>query len=114
MENSSSSVCSTCKQPNPDNTTNDITSENEILNDDHERIVELIKSKVLKATLRAIQPLLDKLEEATQQQTQKQAQQTPQDQLMHLQNAALEKMKMQEVKIAEKMKNLQSKVSKRV
>ncbi len=114
MDNQSSGVCSTCKQPIPDNANNDTTRENEILNEEHELLVELIKNKALKATLRAIQPLLDKLEEATQQQTQEQAQQTPQDRLMHLQSAALEKMKMQEAKIAEKMKNLQSKVSKRI
>ncbi|WP_298513116.1 hypothetical protein [uncultured Kordia sp.] len=86
-----------------------------IAHENEEEIIAYIKKKALKATLEAIQPLLDKLEEAAQQQK-KAANQNPtisyENQLQKLQANALDKMKIQEQRIQARMQTLQNRMSK--
>lgn len=95
-----------------------------VLSKHEESIIEDIKQKAVKATMDAIKPLLDKLEEANNQQKQQLSQQQQQaqnpavlsyeDQIKNMQVLANEKLKMQELKIQQKMQSLQTKITKRV
>lgn len=83
-----------------------------------EKIISEIKEKAIKATMAAIKPLLDKLEEASKQQPNNNTTNimglSPEDQIKKMQEAANDKMKMREVKIQEKMKSLQAKIAKSI
>ncbi|EDP96237.1 hypothetical protein U8527_09005 [Kordia algicida OT-1] len=118
MKNSvSQHVCPHCKQPITANNSSQNLSE--VISKNEDEIVEEIKTKAVKATMKAIRPLLDKLEEAAKQQSQEAQQSTNtatpdfQSQMQMMQAAAREKMKMRELKVQAKMRNFQGKIAKR-
>ena len=86
-----------------------------IVHKNEEEIIADIKNKALKATLQALLPLLDKLEEASKQQA-KEAAQNPiinyENQLQRIQANAVEKMKLQEQRVQARMQALQHRIIK--
>lgn len=89
--------------------------------DQEDEIIENITKKAIKATMTKLKPLLDKLEEAAKQQAQERAASqnnttdalSYQEQIQNIQNAAKERIQLQELKISKRMQNLQSKIVKR-
>lgn len=83
-----------------------------------DEIIQYIKEKATKETLKSLAPLLEKLEEAVKQQQQETSSQnsTPHainydEQLKNLQEISKEKVKAQEIKIAERLSKLQAKLA---
>ncbi len=100
-----------------ESTYNSFEELSEIVHKNEEEIIADIKNKALKATLTALQPLLDKLEEASKQQAiESSKNQNPvlsyENQLERMQATALEKMKIQEQRIEARMKTLHNRMSK--
>ncbi|WP_123912774.1 hypothetical protein [Chryseobacterium pennipullorum] len=83
-----------------------------------DEIIQYIKDKATKETLKSLAPLLEKLEEAVKQQQQENLPQNPaipvinyDEQLKNLQEISQEKMKAKEMKVAERLGKLQAKLA---
>lgn len=101
-------VCKTCGKPLEESIK--IDAENE------EKMISYIKEKALKAAMSDILPLLEKLQEAALQQSKNApntAELSYEDQIKNMQDIAREKVKMREMKVHGKMKNLQARIAMR-
>ncbi|RXM67248.1 hypothetical protein BOQ60_04900 [Chryseobacterium sp. CH1] len=83
-----------------------------------DEIIQYIKDKATKETLKSLAPLLEKLEEAVKQQQQITPSQPSttsvinyDEQLKNLQEISKEKVKAQEIKVAERLSKLQAKLA---
>lgn len=83
-----------------------------------DEIIQYIKDKATKETLKSLAPLLEKLEEAVKQQQQVTPSQPSttsvinyDEQLKNLQEISKEKVKAQEIKVAERLSKLQAKLA---
>ena len=109
--------CKTCGQLLPK--TYKQESVEEVSLEVQEAIIAEIKEKATKATMLAIKPLLEKLEEASKQQSSSMSRLnnvslSSEDQIKQMQKTANEKMQMRQMKVQEKTKNLQTKISRKV
>ena len=91
----------------------------EIIKENEATIIESITKKAVKATMEQLQPLLDKLEEASKQLDQERnvtnnSNLNYEDQLLKMQNIAKDRLKQKELKIAKKVQDLQSKITSRM
>jgi len=88
---------------------------------EEDEIISYIKDKAVKETLKTLAPLLEKLEEAVKQQQSNNlpaSSSTPNfdsaEQLKRMQEASKDRIKMQELKVAEKVRKLQARIAKRI
>jgi len=88
---------------------------------EEDEIISYIKDKAVKETLKTLAPLLEKLEEAVKHQQSNNLNASSAtsnfdsgDQLKKMQEASKERIKMQELKVAEKVRKLQARIAKRI